>query len=264
MAPLFVNNYTPQEHSPHPDPEVVLASKEPYDINFSYPLHLDTLACATVRLTPFIPSLHARQLWEHIGPQARNVFRYYPFCPDTLAYFLSVVEMLRKEPDDCVFAVYDRTRSPTGDNSAAGDGVLAGVMALIHSSKVQKVTEFGLVLIFPAFQRTHVARTAAGLLLRYCLQTPSASPPGLGLRRVSWSAHPRNKPSIGLAKRVGFKEEGVLRWTFSLPDAEEQKREGNEVKRDGDEGWGRDSVFLSICWDDWDQGGRAAVERLLQ
>ena len=264
MALPFVNNYVPQEHSPHPDPDVVLASKEPYDINFSFPLHLDTLACSTVRHTPFVPALHARELWEHIGPRAHDVFRYYPACPDTLAYFLSVVEMFRNDPDDCVFAIYDRTRRPPAGDSAAGDGVLAGVMALINTSKAQKVTEVGLVLIFPAFQRTHVARTALGLLLRYCLQTPIARPPGLGFRRVRWSSHPRNKASIGLAKRVGFKEEGVLRWTFALPDVEELKREGNEVKRDGDEGWGRDSVCLAICWDDWDQGGNAVVERLLQ
>ena len=264
MALPFVNRYAPPKPSPHPDPEVILNSKEPYDINFSFPLHLDTLACPTVRLTPFVPTQHARELWQHIGPQAHQVFRYYPACPDTLAYFLSVVEIFRNDPDDCVFAVYDRTRSLSENDSTSGDGVLAGVMALINTSKAHKNTEVGLVLIAPAFQRTHVARTALGLLLRYCLQTPSASPPGLGFRRVRWSSHPRNKASIGLAKRVGFKEEGILRWTFALPDVEELKQQGNEVKRDGDKGWGRDSVCLAICWDDWDKGGNSAVERLLQ
>ena len=142
--------------------------------------------------------------------------------------------------------------------------MLAGVMALINTSRQHMNTEVGLVVVFPAFQRTHVARTALGLLLRYCLQTPAASPPGLGFRRVRWSAHPRNKPSIALAKRMGFRKEGVMRWTFAIPDVEEMKREAHVLKREGEEGWGRDSVCLAMCWDDWDNGAGAAVECTLQ
>ncbi|TFY61866.1 hypothetical protein EVJ58_g4242 [Rhodofomes roseus] len=264
MSPPYVNNYAPPKTNAYPDPEVVLNSKEPYDINFSFPLHLDTLACPTVRLTPFVPTLHARTLWEHIGSRARELFRYYPYCPDTFAHFLSVVENIRGHPDNCAFAIFDRTRKSDGGDTAAEDGVLAGVMALINTNKPHMNTEIGLVVVFPAFQGTHVARTSAGLLLRYCLQTPAASPPGLGFRRVRWSAHTHNKPSLGLAKRMGFREEGILRWSFVIPDVEEMKREAHALKREGEEGWGRDSVCLSICWDDWDDGAASAVGRLLQ
>jgi len=268
MPPPYVNNYTPPKIAPYPDPESILASTEPYDINFSFPLHLDTLACPTARLTPFVPSLHARTFWEQIGPQARECFKYYPYCPDTLAHFLSILEGHRQNPHASVFAIFDRTRgpdgAPSGSDAGERDGMLAGTLALINTSKPHKHTEIGLVIVLPAFRRTHVARTAVGLLLRYCLQTPSASPPGLGFRRVRWSAHPQNTPSIGLAKRMGFREEGVLRWTFTLPDVDELTREAPVVEREGDEGWGRHSVSLAICWDEWDSGGRAAVEGLLQ
>ena len=77
---------------------------------------------------------------------------------------------------------------------------------------------------------------------------------------MSWSAHPRNAPSIKLATRLGFRQEGVLRWLFVL---QELLRVGNEVKREGDEGWGRDNVCLAICWDDWELGGRSLVEQML-
>lgn len=269
MSPPFVNNYTAREDvdAPYPDPEVVLASTEPYDINFSYPLHPATLSCATVRLTPFVPSLHARTLWTHIGPRAREVFQYYPACPDTLAHFLAVVETRRASPHECVFAIYDRARPPASadsDTAEGGDGALAGIMALLNTSRAHKTTEIGFVVVFPAFQRTHVARTALALLLRYSLQPPTASPPGLGFRRVSWSAHPRNTPSIRLATRLGLKQEGVMRWTFVLPDVEELQRVGNEVNREGDEGWGRDNVCLAICWDDWEHGGRDVVAQMLR
>jgi len=268
MSPAFVNNFTPPPATAYPDPDSVLASKEPYDINFSFPLHPDTLACPSVRLTPFVPSLHARTLWEHVGPRARELFRYYPYCPDTLAHFLSVVESIRRHPDNCAFAIFDRTRRPDGPGgdtpTDSQDGVLAGVMALINTSKQHKNTEIGLVVVFPVFQGTHVARTALGLLLRYCLQPPAASPPGLGFRRVRWSAHPRNKASIKLAKRMCFQEEGVLRWTFCIPDVEEMKREAHGVKREGEDGWGRDSVCLAICWDEWDHSAGYSVERQLQ
>ena len=240
---------------------------------FSYPLHPETLACATVRLAPFVPALHARTLWAQLGPEerAREVFKYYPFCPDTLPKLLSAIETGgRAPPDNCFFAIFDRTRREQGGEAKKAleggeeDGVLAGVIALMYTNRAHKSTEIGFVLVLPAFQRTHVARTAAALLLRYCLQPPTASPPGLGMRRVRWQAHPRNAPSIRLARRVGFRDEGMMRWTFVIPEVEEMVKEAGKVSRAGDEGWGRDSVSLAMCWDDWDGGARAAIDAILQ
>lgn len=267
--PPFVNNYVPPADIPTPDPQSVLDATAPYDINFSYPLHPETLTCPTVRLAPFVPALHARTLWAQLGPEerAREVFKYYPFCPDTLSKLLAAIETVgRAPPDNCFFAIFDRTCRAGGDHGeeADADGVLAGVLALMYTDRANKTTEIGFVLVLPAFQRTHVARTAAALLLRYCLQPPTASPPGLGMRRVRWQAHARNAPSIRLARRVGFRDEGLMRWTFVIPEVEEMVREAGKVSRAGDEGWGRDSVSLAMCWDDWDGGAGAAVEAILQ
>lgn len=275
MPPSYVNNYAPPAPT---DPLRTLDASQPYDINFSYPLHPATLACPTVRLAPFVPALHARTLWAHVAPHAPAIFKYYPFCPAPFPAFLDAVERLgRAPPDNCVFAVFDRTRAPgaeeararggedaDGDGDGDGDGALAGVLALLNTSRTHRSTEIAFVLVAPAFQRSHVARTAVALLLRYCLQPPAASPSGLGLRRVRWQAHPRNEPSLRLARRMGFKDDGLMRWWFVVPEVEELAREAEKVRRLSEEGYGRDSVSLAVCWDDWDNGVGAEIEALLQ
>ena len=40
------------------------------------------------------------------------------------------------------------------------------------------------------------------------------------------------------------------------PEVEALRRMGNEVRRGGDEGSGRDNVCLATCWDELEQGGR--------
>ncbi|PCH42245.1 acyl-CoA N-acyltransferase [Wolfiporia cocos MD-104 SS10] len=239
-------------------------SSEPYDINFAYPLHPETLTSPRVRLAHFVPALHADTLWAQAEPHANELFRFYPFFPGTRLAFLASIEYIRQQPHWCIFTIFDRTREGNTGEDADGDGAVAGLMALVNTNAGNLSTEIAYVLVLPAFQHTHVARTAAALLLRYCLQTPDASPPGLGFRRVIWTANPHNAASIGLARRVGFREEGILRWTWALPDVACMRAGGNEVRRriigdDGSvtersEGWGRDSVLLAVCWDDWDDG----------
>jgi len=62
---------------------------------------------------------------------------------------------------------------------------------------------------------------------------------------------------------MGFKEEGVLRWMWVLPEG----MEGNGIPaRKGDpEGSkaGQHNVTSSLCADDWENGGREHVQRLI-
>ena len=121
------------------------------------------------------------------------------------------------------------------------------------------------VVVFPAFQKTHVAKEMVALALRYLLALPTASPPGLGLRRVAWSAHPGNAPSVGLAQRMGFRHEGTHRWVWVLP--EELASAGEEcTRKDQYEGRrGRHAAMLSVCWDDWEEakpGLQARMDRV--
>ncbi|CCM02023.1 uncharacterized protein FIBRA_04099 [Fibroporia radiculosa] len=268
MSTAYVNNFTPPPPSALPDPDKVLSSTEPYDINFAYPIHLESLSSDKVRLMPFVPRLHAKPLWESALPQLGELFQYYPIAPRTFPEFLAFVESIRTLPHWCMFAVYDKTRAAQeGESGDGGEGSFAGMMSLVNTVHQYLCTEIGYVMILPAFQRSHVARTSVSLLLQYCLNMPTASPPGLGFRRVAWIAHPNNGPSVGLAKKLGFQEEGVLRFSRILPDVEALNRVGVEVKRKGSdtrEAYARHSKVLAVCWDDWESGVQEKAEVIIR
>jgi len=219
MPPPSVNNYTLPKVAPYPDPENILASPEPYDINSSFPVHLDTLACPTVRSC-------LRCTPAHSG--SRSAHRHASDSSTThtaLPHFLSVLEGHRQNPHTSVFAIFDWTREPDGapSDSDAGerDGVFAGTLALINTSKPHKHTEIGLVIVLPAW---------AGLPPRP-LVGPSAK------RAVDQA---REAHGIQGGGRVALDIRFIL------------TREAPVVEREGDEGWGRHTASLAICWDEWD------------
>ncbi|PCH44048.1 acyl-CoA N-acyltransferase [Wolfiporia cocos MD-104 SS10] len=265
MSPAFVNRYTP----PIPPPEILPASSEPHDINYAFPLYSQTLTSARVRLEPFVPTLHADALWAGMAPHAPELFRYYPIA-GTKESWVAKLEDIRQQPECITFTIYDRTRN----GAEGGDGEIAGMVSLINTSGADLKTEIGFIMVLPAFQRTHVARTTVGLLLRYCLEPPESQTPGLGFRRVAWCANSRNAPSIGLARRLGFRDEGILRFTWVLPNVDYLNAEGTEVRRrfvanngevvERTEGWARDSATLSLCWDDWQDGKREYIASIIQ
>ena len=201
----FVNSYKA------PPPPVVsedeLYGPDPYDVNFTFPLPPESLQSERVRLTPFIPREYAEEHWKHVGGDP-DLLRYYPASWPTLESFLYYEEAyVRRDPGNVALAIIDRTR-PDPAHPERG-GTYAGIVGLYYTSSANLFTEIAFLVVFPPFQRTHVARNTVGILLRFCLELPSASPPGLGLRRVQWRAHEKNAPSIALAERMGFTNEGI-------------------------------------------------------
>jgi RimJ/RimL family protein N-acetyltransferase len=228
---------------------------DPYDINWMMPLHETTLESDRIKLTPFIPSHHARSYADQVKAHP-DIHRYFPFDLTSLDKILLEIETLvRSHPAYILFAIIDKAR----------DDAFAGVIGLFGASPTNLSIEIAWIVVFPEFRRTYVTSNAVGLVLNYCLELPSAPPErrGLGFRRVQWSAHPENQPSIALAKRMGFKEEGLLRWARVVP----QIVEGNGIPlRDGDPkspSPGRDSGVLSLCADDWENGGRDLVLHMI-
>ena len=148
-----------------------------------------------------------------------------------------------------LYAVIDKTRPPTCVDS---EGALAGFLSYTNTSVVDQSTEIGYVITLPPFQRTHVTSNAVGLLLNFALNTTAEG--CLGLRRAQWLTSTANKASIRTAERFGFVKEGVLKWHRVFPGGESRGKQGNGKNGfpgANDDDLGRDTVELSMCWDDW-------------
>lgn len=179
------------------------------------------------------------------------LWAYLPFGPFASTDDLVASLVHGRIRADALFAVLDKT--------APGAPALAGTIGLLDTSPVNLSTEIGFVITLPAFQRTHVTSSAAGLLLRFALDE-------LRLRRVVWKANSLNVASVRTAERMGFRKEGVLRWDRVLAAGKtEGGNGGGERERDPKPGClGRDTVLLSLCWDDWEAGAREAVDAIMQ
>jgi RimJ/RimL family protein N-acetyltransferase len=247
----FINSYKPPTLR-----KSFLSTLEdnPYDINFASTLPT-TLETSRVKLIPFIPSQHAERFFE--STQGHDLFRQVPFSCTTLEGLLGLVEWMREGSSNVLLLIIDKTKVDPTDHNLGGS--MAGMIGLVHHSIQNLSTEIGPVVILPQFQRTHVCTNAVGIMMRYCLELPSAG--GLGFRRLQWSADVLNLASVKVAERMGFVREGILRWSWVLPEGKEGKK-----SREGDpsSGLGRDSVLLAVCWDDWEGGVREHVDKLIE
>ncbi|KAK4544000.1 hypothetical protein LTR36_004774 [Oleoguttula mirabilis] len=190
-----------------------------------------------------------------------DMFKYLPLpLFDVEADFNREVydKYIKHSPEDCLFAVFDKVTAAGSEDPSKS---YAGLMSLTHTNPENAVTEIG-VIVFPAFQRTHVGTNAIGLLLMWTLDRPSAG--GLGLRRVEWQTHTENAASRRTALRMGFEFEGIARWQrvvlpgkVGLPVDALQERNGTK-----EEGRGRSSAIFSIVWDEWDEKRPSVVAQM--
>ena len=218
-------------------------------------------------------AVHSKPLFDGMKDHP-ELFTYLPWRPFTSIEDLNNVHLQYFESNQgwVWLVVHDKTRATTADP----DGPLAGVMGYINSSESNLVTEIGAVIVLPPFQRTHVASNAVGVMLNYALNVPlgdfksppgTTTGPGLGLRRVVWQANFLNKPSIRLAERMGFQHEGVARWHMVLPIGSPEVACNGKARRDGDpkrDQIGRNTAVMSLCWDDWEDGGRVRVGEIIR
>jgi RimJ/RimL family protein N-acetyltransferase len=248
----FINSYKP----PTPRKSFLSTLQDsPYDINFALPLPA-TLETERVKLIPFIPSQHAERFFDRSN--GHDLFRRTPVSATTLDELLGFVEeWMRADPAHVLLLIIDKTKADPADHDLGGS--MAGIIGLVHSSKLNLSTEIGPVVILPPFQRTHVCTNAVGIMMRYCLELPGDG--GLGFRRVQWAANVTNLASVKVAERMGFLHEGTMRWVMVLSEGKEgnKSREGDHlITRPG-----RDSILLAVCWDDWEGGVREHVDRLI-
>ncbi|KAG1747249.1 uncharacterized protein EDB91DRAFT_1264992 [Suillus paluster] len=221
----------------------------PYDINVAFPLDSTQLETLRLRLTPFIPSIHAEKYHAAISDPT-HFYRYYPFpgMEEPGSYLLFMDGFVRQNPYSILFAIIDRTT--TDPENPEWGGKLAGTIALLDYSPTNLSVEIGVL---------HIATHAVGALLKYCfsMPCPSQSESGLGLRRVHWYAHPDNDASLRLAARMGLKHEGTMIWVRVLPVGKTLGK--TPRKNDLLEGPRRDTAILAISWEDWEGGAREIV-----
>lgn len=184
-----------------------------------------------------------------------------PFETEEEFVSLFLDKFVNSQSSVACFAVIDKKKP---SSAADSEGELAGMVSYMAASADNLSAEVGYIIILPPYQRTHVTTHAVGLLLHYALDSPAQG--GLGLRRMQWLADPPNKASLSTAQRMGFQLEGILRWNKVVHDADLRGKvhNGREMPPYGEQkDGGRDTAYLSLCWDDWVGGKREVVDELL-
>jgi RimJ/RimL family protein N-acetyltransferase len=196
------------------------------------------------------PNIHTAHFVKVIKANP-DLLTYIPFpVVETEADFMKSFydndnKSFGNSPEDCLYVIFDKVTTPGKESN------YAGILSLNATNTVNAVTEIG-VIIFPAFQRTHVATNAIGLVLLWTLDPPSAG--GLGLRRVEWRTHAENAASRRAALRMGFEFECIAKWERVFPRGKVALPVEALEKRNGTKGEfpGRHTAILSIVWDEWD------------
>lgn len=249
-AMAFVNLYQ-SPALPKRLTEEELYGPDPYDINFCYPLPSVTLlASDRVRLSPFVPRLHASAFWEEFGPDTaahtRLVINDWP----TQADMLLSIENTRQDAGSVLFAVLAETEGGTK---------IAGLIGLQDTSSGLLSTMLSSLTTLPWARGTHVTTHAVGLLLKYVLEPPSRG--GIGLRRVYYRALPENFASLAVARRFYFRDEGLIRWARIVREGKEglKPREGDPMPNKNS----RHAFQLSLCCDDWEERAKERTDELM-
>jgi len=226
----------------------------PYDVNFCFPYLPEVLNAGSIRLAPFIPRLHAEAFFRHTVVHPED-FKYMRFpAPNTVEELLTWYELtFRRNPANMAYVilVVDKEGEHFG-----------GIISLTGSDPERLTAEISMGIGFRKFRGKSGSAIATALLLRYCLTSPADSPPGLGLRKVGWTAHSHNYPAQSLARAVGFRVESIQRWSRMALSG---KKGNGKVLREGDPLGilGIDDFFYVMCWDDWEGDGRKCVEAAL-
>ncbi|KAF3906088.1 hypothetical protein ABW21_db0208351 [Orbilia brochopaga] len=251
---------------PESEQDVLSWATEDASDRFCIPAALREISNDHVKLIPFNSTRHAGEFMR-VAKQYPEIWTHGPFGPfDSAQSFVSdfIETFVRPRKDMLLYTVIDKTKPVDGVDE---DGVLAGLIAYLGTSPSNLCTEIAFVVTLPPFQRTHVTSNAVGLLLNFALNSPDEG--GLGFRRVQWMTSTVNYESIRTAEKMGFMREGIIRWDRLYPGGRTKGKisSGKSLQACGrathinEDDLGRDSVMLSMCWDDWFlEGKREHVE----
>lgn len=171
-----------------------------------------------VRLSP-LETEHL-DLLKHFAEQHPEIWTYSLMSisnPSEMGRYINSAVQKRKEAKEYAFVVFDKVKNQYAGSTRFYD------FDFSHANVTIGYTWYG-----PEFQRTHVNTNCKKLLLEYAFLK-------MGARRVEFRADVNNIKSITAMKRIGCKEEGVLRNHLFLPD-----------------GSRRSSIILSILREEWE------------
>ncbi|CAN8096785.1 unnamed protein product [Discula destructiva] len=232
---------------------------------FYFPLEMP-IANDRVKLVAFDAELHSTAFVGQSSPHP-ELFHHMPG-----GYFESVEELRslilepgsilsNSNPGGYLFAIIDLTREPSAEDDG---GQLAGMIAYINTSEVNRSTEIGAVVVLPKFQRTHVTTNAVGLLMQRAYASPKNG--GLGLARTEWKCNAANLASVKVAERLGYQKVGMIPYHMNFPLGKRTGKVGNGKPlppgSHPDDLW-RDTLYYSLSWDLWDAEARSMVEKAM-
>ncbi len=194
--------------------------------NFSASLVLED---AAVRLRPLqtdddhllsAAALDAPEVWIYTLMGADT--------PEGLRRYIDYALAQRARNDAYPFVVWDKR-----------SGRCAGSTRFYHMDFRHGVTNIGYTWYGPAFWGTGLNSHCKHLMLAHAFDA-------MGMERVEFRADVLNARSIAALRRLGAREEGVLRSHYLLPS-----------------GRRRDSLVMSILREEWDGGVRQALSNRL-
>jgi RimJ/RimL family protein N-acetyltransferase len=171
-----------------------------------------------VRLEP-IRGEHAALFWEVAKDDAEEIFRWFPWSMRSIEDSRSCIDLLLKEEN--------AGRSVAFATTLRDSGQIVGSTRFLNIDVPNRHAEIGTTWIVPAWQRTAVNTEAKYLMLRHAFEQWC-------LLRVEFKTDALNEKSRAALRRLGAKEEGILRkhvvtWTGRV----------------------RDSVYFSILDTEW-------------
>lgn len=152
---------------------------------------------------------YAEEMFKNIDEHRSDLEQWLPWVPN-----------IRSAEAERVF-LRDAARFNAGGQSLTVllkyRGQIAGSLAFVKIDKLHAHAEMGYML-FPPFRGKGLMTQACRSLIAHGFGFTNTSKKGSTLERVYVLIEPENKPSLALAKRLGFQREGLLRKHYRRGD----------------------------------------------
>ncbi|KAJ5797851.1 uncharacterized protein N7503_007147 [Penicillium pulvis] len=232
----------------------------PKTSTFYFPTH--DISNDRIKLTPFNPDHHGPTFIHHAS-KAPEIFSHMSINPwnslsDLQSAFYDSHDrhiLSYANPESFAYAIIDKTKPPSSDDA---EGELAGTISYIKTSPTHLSTELGFVVVLPPYQRSHVAANAVGLLLLNAFAAKEEA-------GLDWGGT-MNPGSVRLAEKMEFERIGVTKWHMRFNKGAINGKVGHgrglPPGSDPEDLW-RDTVELSLSWEDWLGGGEEKARSVM-